>query len=111
MKLLGEYILIPTLNSGQKEWLKLELFLDNEKQCIYPKLYARDEFSIKYGRNKKESKKWLWFEECGWFLPWDSYILSTSEEEALHVMKIWINCRMKGEDIPEEIKTMIQHNL
>lgn len=112
MKLLNEYLLLPRLENGQKEWLKLELYFDQQSGYIYPKLYARDEFLVKrdfYGlRRTKASKEWLWFEECGWFFPLNACILTDSEAEALHVVEQYIECGWHGKDIPIHILNQIR---
>ncbi|WP_298084484.1 hypothetical protein [uncultured Akkermansia sp.] len=111
MKLLNEYLLLPSLETGQMEWLKLELYFDQKSGYIYPKLYARDKFLVKRDINKtKETKEWLWFEECGWFFPLDSYILTGSETEALNVVKQYIECKWNGNNIPINIINKIKES-
>lgn len=108
LKLLGEYFLMPALDSGQREWLKLELWLDGERARIYPRLYARDEFRVVSGDDEPcELKKWFWFEECGWFLPWGCAVLTISEEEAVRIVQEYVERRMRGEDVPEEVQRML----
>lgn len=112
MKLLNEYLLLPRLETGQKEWLKLELYFDQQSRYIYPKLYARDEISreTRFLRPAphKSVQGWLWFEECGWFFPLNACILTDSEAEALHVVEQYIECRWHGKDIPIHILNQIR---
>lgn len=108
MKLLGEYLLMPETVSGQKEWLKLELYFDEERQRIYPRLYARDEFRVVSGDDEsRDVKKWFWFEECGWFLPWGCAVMTASEAEAVRVVQEYVERRMRGEDVPEEVQRLL----